>query len=188
MILNQPDVVQTLTRLHDEYERALADNDVEVLTGYFWDSPHVVRYGVAEQLYGAEDLHAYRQRQSPLFTERRLTRREITAFGDSCATVMCEISLVIAGVPRTVRQSQTWIRFHDTGWRVVAAHVSRPLTVALPWEGYVDAMARALGVSIDADARVGTIANLERIAATAATFLAVPLPDGEEPAPVFEAW
>src|SRR5438045_8684596 len=100
MVVNQPQIVQALTRLHDDYERALAANDVVALMAYFWDSPHVARYGVAEQLYGVDDLRQYRQSETPPITDRRLLRREITVFGDSCATVMCGLSTVVAAVPR----------------------------------------------------------------------------------------
>ena len=51
--VNAPDVVAELGVLHDAYERALAANDVPALTAFFWDSPHTVRYGVGEHLYGA---------------------------------------------------------------------------------------------------------------------------------------
>jgi hypothetical protein len=186
VLVNHPEIVETLTRLHDDYERALEANDVAALMAFFWDSPRVVRYGVAEQLYGAQELRDYRQAQAPPITNRRLIRREISVFGDSCATVMCEISNVVAGVPRAVRQSQTWIRFPDAGWRVVAAHVSRPLTFA-PWENYTDAMSRSLGLPLDGQTRAGAIANLERIAAVAAPLLAVPLGDDVETPAVFRA-
>lgn len=187
MSLNRPEVVQAMERLHDAYEHALTINDIEALTAFFWDSPQVVRYGVAEQLYGAQELRAYRESpQAPAITARRMIRRQITTFDEHCAAVMCEIEVVIGGIARAVRQSQTWVRFPDAGWRIVAAHVSRPLTIA-PWESYVDAMSRALSLPLSAESRSGTIANLERIAPVAASFLAVPLPDDVEPAAVFRA-
>ena len=46
----------------------------------------------------------------------------ITTFGRHTATAMTEF--VREGSARTGRQSQTWVRFADGGWRVVAAHVS----------------------------------------------------------------
>ena len=49
MTLNEPTVVQAIVDLHDAYEAALTRNDVEALNAFFWDSPGVVRYGVAEQ-------------------------------------------------------------------------------------------------------------------------------------------
>jgi hypothetical protein len=34
------------------YEQALVSNDVAVLDELFWNSPHTLRYGVGENLYG----------------------------------------------------------------------------------------------------------------------------------------
>jgi 1,6-anhydro-N-acetylmuramate kinase len=190
MTLNDADRVATLTRLHDAYEQALAANDVEALNAFFWTSPLVVRYGVAEQLYGVEELRAYRQGHTPPFTSRRLTRRVITVFGTSHATVMAEIEVVSAGVPRTVRQSQTWVCLPKEGWRIVAAHVSRPLQAAPAgapdWGAYVDATARTLELPVSAAHRPAVIANLERTAAIAASLLAFPVPADTETAPVFQ--
>jgi hypothetical protein len=200
MLLNDPALVATLAGLHDAYEAALAANDVAALNAFFWDSPHVVRFGVAEQLYGADSLHAYRQGHKPVFTARRLVRREISIFSADFATVMSEIELTIAGLPRASRQSQTWVRLPGAGWRIVAAHVSSPLsgtpaapeapspaTAASPWAAHVDALSRGLGLPVATAHRPGVIANLERAAAIAAPLLAFSLPDHAEPAPVFTA-
>ena len=187
MTLNDPELLETLTGLHDAYEQALTGNDVEALNAFFWTSSHVVRYGVAEQLYGVEELRAYRQGHAPPFTSRRLTRRVVTVFGTSHATVMAEIELVIAGAPRSVRQSQTWVRLPE-GWRIVAAHVSRPLSAVQggpDWGAYTDAMARALQLPLAAAHRPAVVANLERTAAIAASLLAFPLPPETDTAPVF---
>ena len=53
------------------------------------------------------------------------------------------------------------------------------------WEGYVTLAAAAQGLEIPQPYRAGVAANLERIAAVAERFLAVPLDEDEEPAPVF---
>ena len=190
MIENDPALVQELARLHDAYEQALLANDVEALNGYFWDSPRVVRYGVAEQLYGSEELRAYRQGPTPAYTGRRIVRRAVSTFGSACATVMAEVAFLINGVPRAVRQSQTWVQLPSVGWRIVAAHVSAPLSpaqVGSPWGAYADAMADTLGLPLAGGYRPGVVANLERTAAIAAPFLAFPLPDSAEPAPTFSA-
>ncbi len=187
MILNDPALVAMLAGLHDAYERALAANDIAALRAFFWDSPHVVRYGVAEQLYGSGELQAYRQSHTPAYTGRRIVRREIATFGAACATIMTEIELVIDGLPRANRQSQTWILLPGLGWRIVAAHVSAPLAVESPWSGYADSMARTLGLALSAEHRAGVIGNLERTAAIAAPLLAFSLPDETEPASHFHA-
>ena len=194
MTFNDPDLLALLAGLHDAYERALAAHDVETLNAFFWDSPHVVRYGVAEQLYGAGDLHAYRQGHTPRFTSRRLVRREITVFGEDCASIMSEFELVVDGHPRPNRQSQTWVKFPALGWRIVAAHVSSPLVIpsatdatnAGPaWSAYVDTMARVLELPLAAAHRPGVIANLARTAAIVTPLLIFHLPADAEPAPVF---
>ncbi len=188
MTVNDPGLMEVLQSLHDAYERALAANDVEALDAFFWDSPHVVRFGVAEQLYGSDAVRAYRQGHVPLYTNRRIVRREISTFGSTHATVMSEIEVIVNGVPRRNRQSQMWVLLPALGWRIVAAHVSIPLAstpVGSPWSAYADAMARSIDLPIEGAHRPGVVANLERTAAIAGPLLAFPLPDELEPAPIF---
>ena len=188
MTLNDPAVVQVLEQMHDAYERALVANDIVALNSCFWDSGQVVRYGVSEQLYGTDELLAYRQGPVPSFTDRRIVRRAISTFDATLATVMSEIAFLANGVPRRIRQSQTWVQLPDVGWRVVAAHVSVPLAPVaadFPWGAYADSMARTLGLPLAAAHRPGVVVNLERTAAIAAPLLAFALPDDVEPASVF---
>ena len=189
MTLNDPEQVQVIAVLHDSYERALADNDVPALNAYFWDSEHVVRYGVAEQLYGADELRAYREGPTLRFTERRIVRRAIATFGATLATVMAEVEMLVGGTRRQRRQSQTWVRIPSAGWRIVAAHVSAPLSAAADasWPAYADQMAGRLGLTLAGDQRTGVAATLERTAAITTALLAFPLGDEVEPAPVFTA-
>lgn len=190
MTVNDVDLVQALARLHDAYEQALAANDVDALNAFFWDSPHVVRYGVAEQLYGTGELRAYRQGHTPPYTERRIVRRQIATFGPAFASVMSEVEMLVAGVRRTSRQSQTWVQIPAVGWRIVSAHVSAPLSLPRtdsPWGAYADSMAGHLELPLADAYRPGVVANLERTAAIAAALLAFSLPDEAEPAPVFTA-
>jgi hypothetical protein len=49
-------------------------------------------------------------------------RLEILTLGDSFATVNLEFK--VRGQDEVGRQSQTWVKFPDLGWKVVAAHVS----------------------------------------------------------------
>ncbi|MBL9204812.1 MAG: DUF3225 domain-containing protein [Opitutaceae bacterium] len=187
--INAPSVVAELAVLHDAYELALAANRVEELNGYFWNSPHTVRFGVNEHLYGAEAVAAYRQTSTPVFSERRLVRREILALGDATASIMCELSQVVLGQPRHVRQSQVWVRFPGLGWKIVAAHVSNSLTQpggAVAWDNYVDHAASALRLPIDRAHRPGVIQNLQRTASLAEPLMAFELPEGAELAPTFK--
>lgn len=60
MDVNLPDVASEVRAVFDSYEKALTDNDVAALTRLFWDSPMTLRYGAAENLYGADEIHAFR--------------------------------------------------------------------------------------------------------------------------------
>ncbi len=189
--INAPAIVAELTALHDNYERALAANDVAALTAFFWDSLHTVRYGVNEHLYGAEALAAYRQASALVFTDRTLLRRAILTIGEDSASIMCELSQKIMGQPRHSRQSQVWVRFPELGWKIVSAHVSNALiappagTGGVAWEAYVDHTAAGLGLPLDPAHRPGVVLSLQRTAAVAAHLLAFELPADAELAPVF---
>lgn len=186
--VNDPEIVAEITALHDAYERALVANDVAALTGSFWSSPHVVRFGVNEHIYGAEAMAAYRSEAAPVLVNRRLLRRTITTFGADAASVMCELSQIVLGEQRHSRQSQTWVRFPEAGWKIVAAHVSHALprlAGADAWAGYVDRTAAALHLTLDPEHRPGVIQNLHRAAAVAAPLLKCVLPAELDGAPVF---
>lgn len=186
--VNDPATLAEIATLHDAYEKALAANDIAALGRFFWDSPDVTRYGVAEQLYGAEAIRSYRQSNEVVVTGRKRLRRHITAFGTDCAVVMSEFSQSVRGKAGHCRQSQTWIRFSDAGWRIVAAHVSlAQATNESTWSAYADQTAAALALALAPDHRPGVIQNLERAASIAAPLLAHPLPPATEPAPVFSA-
>lgn len=121
MEINIPEVVAEVTAAFDRYEVALNENDVKVLDGSFWESPHTVRYGQAENLYGRDEILAFRKARSSVGIRRRLLRTVITTFGRDFATASCEFQRIESG--RRGRQMQTWARMPE-GWRVVAAHVS----------------------------------------------------------------
>jgi Protein of unknown function (DUF3225) len=121
MKLNLPQIVKEVTEAFQRYEKALNDNDVAVLNELFWDAPHTVRYGIAEQLYGHAEIAGFRAARDPAGLRRELTRVVITTFGEDFATASCEFRRL--GNGRTGRQMQTWARTPQ-GWKVVAAHVS----------------------------------------------------------------
>ena len=121
MQVNIPEVVAEVTAAFERYERALNDNDVSVLDESFWASPHTVRYGQAENLYGRDEILAFRKGRPSAGIRRRLLRTVITTFGRDFATASCEFQRIESG--RRGRQMQTWARLPE-GWRVVAAHVS----------------------------------------------------------------
>ena len=121
MEVNRPEVVAEVRAAFERYEDALVNNRVEVLDALFWPSPHTVRYGTSENLYGYAAIAAFRAARSPAGLARRLSHTEIVTFGADFACVSTEFHR--AGASAVGRQSQTWVRMAD-GWRVVAAHVS----------------------------------------------------------------
>ena len=121
MEINLPEVLAEVTAQSDRYELALTTNDVAVLDELFWASPHTLRYGATENLYGYEAIANFRAGRSPQGLQREVLRSVITTYGRDFATVNLEFRR--ASSDRTGRQSQTWLRTL-AGWRVVAAHVS----------------------------------------------------------------
>ncbi|MCZ0734486.1 oxalurate catabolism protein HpxZ [Phreatobacter sp. AB_2022a] len=120
---NLPEVVAEIRSLFERYEQALIDKDVEVLDATFWNSPHTIRYALHENGYGFDAIHAHRVARppGPGIKEKRL-RLEILTLGRDFATVNLEFKM--RGRDVVGRQSQTFVRFPDLGWKVVSAHVS----------------------------------------------------------------
>jgi Protein of unknown function (DUF3225) len=121
LAINDPQVLAEVRAVFARYEDALVNNKVEVLDELFWRSPHTVRYGAGENLYGYEAIAAFRAARSPAGLARRLSHTVITTYGHDYATAMTEFRR--EGSDTMGRQSQTWVRMAE-GWRVVAAHVS----------------------------------------------------------------
>ena len=121
MDINLPDVLAEVTAACERYERALVSNDVAVLDELFWNSPHTLRYGATENLYGYDAIQAFRAGRPSTGLARSVPRIVITTYGRDFATANLEFQR--DGSAATGRQSQTWMRTTD-GWRVVAAHVS----------------------------------------------------------------
>jgi len=120
---NIPAVVEEVRDLFERYEKALAEKDVDVLDATFWNSPHTIRYAMHENGYGFDEIHRHRVARAPGpgLKEERL-RLEILTVGHDFATVNLEFK--VRGRDDVGRQSQTWVRFPDLGWKVVSAHVS----------------------------------------------------------------
>jgi hypothetical protein len=119
MKLDDPDVIGEVTDAFERYERALMDNDIDVLNETFWVNARTIRYGIGVNSHGHDEIAAVRVGRSA--EARTLERTVIAAFGDDTATANTEFTRVASG--RRGRQSQTWVRMPE-GWRVVAAHVS----------------------------------------------------------------
>lgn len=120
-VINMPEVVAEVQAAFDRYEQALVSNDVQVLDELFWRSPLTIRYGATENLYGYDEIQAFRAARPSQGLARTLTRTVITTYGHDAATANTEFWR--EGSNRVGRQSQTWLRTDD-GWRVVSAHVS----------------------------------------------------------------
>jgi len=120
--INIPEVVAEVTAAFQRYEVALNANDVAVLDELFWKSPLTLRYGMGENLYGYDQIAAFRSARSPAGLARSISGTLITTYGRDMATAntMFERETVPGKIGR---QSQTWMRT-DQGWRVVSAHVS----------------------------------------------------------------
>ncbi|NMJ43579.1 oxalurate catabolism protein HpxZ [Roseomonas sp. JC162] len=121
MDIDIPAVKAEVEAVFARYETALVTNDVPVLDELFWVSPATVRFGATENLFGAEEIAAFRAGRSPVGLSREVLRTSITTFGRDFATA--SITFRRHGSARIGRQQQSWVRFPE-GWRVVAAHVS----------------------------------------------------------------
>jgi hypothetical protein len=121
MEINMPEVLAEVGLAFERYEHALVHNEVEVLDELFFNSPHTLRYGATENLYGYAAIQEFRASRPSQGLQRERMNIVITTYGRDFATANTEFRKV--GSEKTGRQSQTWVRTPD-GWRVVAAHVS----------------------------------------------------------------
>ncbi len=119
--INLPEVLAEVTQAFERYEQALVSNDVAVLDELFFNSPHTIRYGAGENLYGYAQIQAFRAARPSQGLARVLQHTHITTYGQDLATANTEFRR--DSTPRIGRQSQTWVRTPE-GWRIVSAHVS----------------------------------------------------------------
>ncbi len=122
MRINDPAIVAEVRDAFARYEAALVSNDIAVLDELFLDDASTIRYGGAENLYGIDEIRAFRTGRSPVGLQRTLERTSITTYGDACG-VAATLFYRDSAPGKVGRQMQTWIRT-ETGWRVAAAHVS----------------------------------------------------------------
>ncbi|MBD2460281.1 oxalurate catabolism protein HpxZ [Oscillatoria sp. FACHB-1407] len=124
--INHPATVAEVAELYSKYETALCTNDLDTMDALFWDSPEVVRLGATENLYGIEEIRAFRKARGPatLTIEREISNFKVVTFDTDTAVVTLEFyGGVVGKPPRRGRQSQVWRRFPQ-GWQIVSAHVS----------------------------------------------------------------
>ena len=122
MEIDLPEIVAEVQAVFERYEKALVSNDIATLDELFRSDARTIRYGVAENLYGHEEVAAFRAARSPINLARTRTRTVITTYGRDFAVASTLFHR--DSMPGKVgRQMQTWVRFPE-GWRVVAAQVS----------------------------------------------------------------
>ncbi len=122
MIVDDPATLAAVRERFDAYETALMTNDVAALDEFFWRSPLALRFGDRGASYGFEAIAAFRAARPGGSPQRTLHHTQITTFGTDHAVATTEFQR--DGEPRTGRQTQVWVKFPDTGWRIVSAHVS----------------------------------------------------------------
>ena len=122
MEIDLPEVVAEVRAVFERYEQALVSNDVATLDDLFRQDSRTIRYGLAENLYGHQEIAAFRAGRPPRGLMRTRSRTVITTYGRDFAVASTLFQRETA--PGKIgRQMQTWVRC-DEGWRVVAAHVS----------------------------------------------------------------
>ena len=77
MRINNQEIVAELEALYPKYEAALMANDAETLIRMFWASPQAMRFGVAENLYGIEEIDAFRKGRSSANLARTVRRLDV---------------------------------------------------------------------------------------------------------------
>ena len=122
MEIDLPDVLAEVSAQFARYEQALVSNDVAVLDELFHRDARTLRYGIGENLYGYDEVTAFRAARSPIGLMRRTARTIITSYGRDSA-VASTLFYRDAAPGKVGRQMQTWVRFAQ-GWKIVAAHVS----------------------------------------------------------------
>ena len=123
MDIDLPDVIAEVGVAFARYEKALTTNDTAVLGELFRNDPRTLRYGMGENLYGYDEIQAFRGARSPVGLMRKTARTVITTYGRDTAVASTLFYRDVWTGSKVGRQMQTWVRFAE-GWRIVGAHVS----------------------------------------------------------------
>ena len=110
-----------VARLSDEYEAALVRNDLAAMNDVFWQSADVLRVGIADMQSGYDEVVAWRTTAVPVPASRTIIERAVLEIAPGVVAV--DLTFRNGAEPFIGRQSQTWVE-HDSGWRIVRAHVS----------------------------------------------------------------
>ena len=119
--IDRPMIVAEVTEAFYRYEQALIGNDIDVLDELFWHDARTVRLGAGENLYGIDEIRAFRAARPSAGLNRTLHNTVITTFGEDYA--VCSTEFTREGSEKIGRQQQTWVKL-PCGWRIVAAQVS----------------------------------------------------------------
>ena len=121
MEVNIPEIVDEVTEAFNSYEKALTENDVEMINHLFWNDRKTLRYGPNGTLISHEVLANFRRNRPTNGVQRVLKNISIVTFGRDYAVANTEANY--KNISGTGRQSQTWVRTAE-GWKIVSAHVS----------------------------------------------------------------
>jgi hypothetical protein len=119
--IDLPEIVAEIKEVHDRYEAALIENDLNVLDALFWPDGRTIRFGPNGTLIGHASISSFRRGRPFKPLKRIVLTQHITTFGRNFAISNQVTRDVDTG--GIVRQSQTWVRT-EHGWRIVSAHVS----------------------------------------------------------------
>ena len=112
---------QEVLACYTAYEAALSAGDVAAMDSWFADDPRTIRFGLADEQWGADEVRSWRARAPQVPAGRRLSETRVDLWAEDLAVVT-----TLFRYPASVtvgRQSQTWLRT-DAGWRIIHAHVS----------------------------------------------------------------
>ena len=79
--INLPWVVAEVTAAFYRYEDALVSNNIAVLDELFWHDKNTVRLGAGENLYGIDEIRAFRAARASAGLARTLRHTVITTSG-----------------------------------------------------------------------------------------------------------
>ena len=91
MDINLPEVVAEVSAAFERYEHALVNNEVEVLDELFHNSPHTLRYGATENLYGYAAIQEFRASRPSQGLQRERMNIVITTYGRDFAVFLAQV-------------------------------------------------------------------------------------------------
>jgi Protein of unknown function (DUF3225) len=122
--INRPDVLAEVRAAFERYEQALVSNDVAALDALFHADARTIRYGATENLYGYDEIAAFRAVRSPAGLARTLERTVITTYGRDFA-VAATLFRRASAPGKIGRQMQSWVRFDEDSRGTSASSISR---------------------------------------------------------------